>query len=55
VSSLIALTAATVGGPLIKTAGFSAAVKVALGALEAEKARKVSWTPAAPAKHPSSI
>jgi hypothetical protein len=53
VSSLIALTAATVGGP-IKIAGFSAAVKVALGALEAEKARKVSWTPQRP-KHPSSI
>jgi len=34
VSSLIALTAATVGGPLIKLAGFSAAVKVALGALK---------------------
>jgi uncharacterized protein YoxC len=34
VSSLIALTAATVGGPLIKLAGFSAAVKVAFGALK---------------------
>ena len=34
VSSLIALTAATVGGPLIKLAGFSAAVKVALSGLK---------------------
>ncbi len=34
VTSLIALTAATVGGPLIKLAGFSAAVKAALGALK---------------------
>lgn len=33
VSSLIALTAATLGGPLIKLAGFSAAVKVALTGL----------------------
>jgi uncharacterized protein YoxC len=34
VSSLVALFAATVGGPLIKLAGFSAAVKVGLGALK---------------------
>lgn len=34
VSSLIALTAATLGGPLIKLAGFSAAVKVALAGLK---------------------
>ena len=34
VASLVALTAATVGGPLIKIAGFSAAVKVALGTLK---------------------
>ena len=40
VSSLIALTAATVGGPLIKIAGFSAAVKVALGALKPKRRAK---------------
>ena len=40
VSSLIALTAATVGGPLIKIAGFSAAVKVALGALKPKRSAK---------------
>ena len=34
VASLVALTAATIGGPLIKIASFSAAVKVALGALK---------------------
>ena len=37
VTSLIALTAATVGGPLIKLAGFSAAVKVAIGTLKPKK------------------
>ena len=34
VASLVALTAATVGGPLIKLAGFSAAVRVAIGTLK---------------------
>lgn len=34
VTSLVALFAATLGGPLIKLAGFSAAVKVALGGLK---------------------
>ncbi len=33
VSALVALFAATVGGPLIKIAGFSAAVKAGLGGL----------------------
>lgn len=33
VSSLVALFAATVGGPLIKIAGFSAGVRAALGGL----------------------
>lgn len=33
ISALVALTAATVGGPLIKLAGFSAAVKAAFGAV----------------------
>jgi len=34
VASLVALTAATVGGPLIKLAGFSAAVRVAIRTLK---------------------
>lgn len=34
VSSLVALFAATVGGPLIKLAGFSAAVRAGLGAIK---------------------
>lgn len=40
VSSLIALTAATVGGPLIKLAGFSAGVRAALGALRPKRRAK---------------
>lgn len=37
VSSLVALTAATVGGPLIKLAGFTAAVKAGFSSLRAAK------------------
>ena len=40
VNSLVALTAATVGGPLIKLAGFSAAAKAGLKALRPDGRRK---------------
>ncbi len=40
VSSLIALFAATVGGPLIKLAGFTAAVKVAITGLRPSRRSK---------------
>lgn len=40
VNSLVALTAATVGGPLIKLAGFSAAAKAGLKALRSDGRRK---------------
>jgi uncharacterized protein YoxC len=40
VSSLIALFAATLGGPLIKLAGFSAAVKVAITGLRPARGSK---------------
>jgi uncharacterized protein YoxC len=40
VSSLIALFAATLGGPLIKLAGFTAAVKVAITGLRPKRAAK---------------
>ncbi len=40
VSSLIALFAATLGGPLIKIAGFSAAVRVALTGLKPQRRSK---------------
>ncbi|GAB3294103.1 MULTISPECIES: DUF948 domain-containing protein [Pseudoclavibacter] len=36
VSSLVALTAATVGGPLIKLAGFSAAVRAGISSLKSD-------------------
>lgn len=36
VSSLVALTAATVGGPLIKLAGFSAAVRAGISSLRSD-------------------
>jgi hypothetical protein len=43
VSSLVALFAATVGGPLIKIAGFSAGVRAAvLGLRRSEKPRSVT-------------
>jgi hypothetical protein len=37
ISALVALFAATVGGPLIKIAGFSAGVRAALGGLRAPR------------------
>ncbi|GGA57497.1 hypothetical protein GCM10011490_04100 [Pseudoclavibacter endophyticus] len=37
VSSLVALTAATLGGPLIKLAGFTAAVKAGLSSLRSAR------------------
>lgn len=36
VSSLVALTAATVGGPLIKLAGFSAAVRAGISSVKSD-------------------
>ncbi|MDF1479795.1 DUF948 domain-containing protein [Leifsonia sp. H3M29-4] len=39
VASLVALFAATVGGPLIKIAGFSAGVRAAIGGLRTPKRR----------------
>lgn len=40
VNSLVALTAATVGGPLIRVAGFSAAAKAGFAALRPRRKRK---------------
>jgi len=53
VSSLVSLTAATVGGPLIKIAGFTAAVKAGIGSLRAEEktagaVKRGATTPKAP-------
>jgi cellulase/cellobiase CelA1 len=45
VSSLVALFAATVGGPLIKIAGFSAGVRAAIGGLRPKSAAKTGTTP----------
>lgn len=45
VSSLVALTAATVGGPLIKLAGFSAAVRAGISSFKSDGPK--------PAKAPS--
>ena len=39
VSSLVALTAATVGGPLIKLAGFTAAVRAGISSLRGPRRR----------------
>ncbi|WP_371030253.1 DUF948 domain-containing protein [Pseudoclavibacter sp. JSM 162008] len=44
VSSLVALTAATVGGPLIKLAGFSAAVRAGISSLKSDGPATVKST-----------
>lgn len=49
VSALVALVAATIGGPLIKLAGFSAAAKAAFGFRRAPGAETSAKTAAGPA------
>ncbi|PPG33844.1 DUF948 domain-containing protein [Pseudoclavibacter sp. RFBG4] len=54
VSSLVALTAASVGGPLIKLAGFSAAVRAGISSLKSDgpSKSKVKSTPKSTPKKP---
>lgn len=55
VSSLVALTAATVGGPLIKLAGFTAAVSAGIASLRGAQSGPATkgWRPGAGAAKPS--